>query len=204
METEKPKFEWHRPNGVPMSVYLDFTEESVSRIGENRTNLLSAVDVALNGGDPVPGILELPEEEVQKRAKAWCKASGDGEEGLQAYRSHLSLIYELVWRRVHGPALFERRSGATPCPDYLPCTSQQVHASMMGLYRFFTKLWNWGLVVTVPLVFPVIVLPLGLSSIISTTDAMKGGYWVLVGIWLAALASFIGGFFAARALRGRK
>lgn len=199
------KFVWHRPADVPTTVFLDFTSEAESRIGPSNGDLLSNVDAALNGAETFDFLLDAAEEDVSSRADRWVAsragASDAEREALRRqYMYHLAYIHELIWRRRNGPALFERKSGVTPAPDFLPCTAWQVPARRLGAYRTVGRVWNWASVVTITGFLPMIIIPTAVSEF---TDAAGVKYFAFVGAWLVAAFLFLSGYLYCRSLRGR-
>ncbi len=200
MEELLDDFKWRRPKDMPMSLHAEFTREAAFRIGAGRQKLLQAVDDALNSDEVETDILDLDQ------AKAEEMLDSSGCHSKAGYYAHLAYRYEIAYRRTKGPGLFERHLGVVPCPDFLTCTAWQVPASRMKLYAFLNRLWNWGSVLTLPLLFPLIAVPVLVAffpdSKVSRIFIVKV-YPVICCLWALGVAMFASGFFACRAIRGK-
>ncbi len=182
-----------------MSVFLAFTGEAEERVGVENANLLADIDAALNSSARHPRFLDVTEPKARELAR---------EAGVDEarYFSYLAFLHELEYRREFGPAMWERKSGVVPCPDWMPPTSGQMRAGRMPFYRLLTRLWNWALIVVAGGVFPLVILPLcGLRSVASGGGGARLGAVsvAMMCIWGAALAVFAACYAASRALRTR-
>ncbi len=200
MEELLDDFKWRRPKDMPMSLHAEFTREAAFKIGAGRHELLQAVDDALNSGETETDLLDLD------KAKADDMFVRSGCRSRSGYFAHLAYRCEIAYRRTKGPGLFERHLGVVPCPDFLPCTAWQVPESRMKLYAFLNRLWNWGSVIALPLLFPLIAVPVLVAffpdSKVSRIFIVKV-YPVICCLWALGAAMFASGYFACRALRGK-
>ncbi len=212
MQNQTTAFEWHRPKDVAMSIHLDFVRQATEAIGADNADLLAAVDTAMNSPEPLVSVLSLTETEASSMADAYAaKGSTDSEKKTlrRQFLAHLACIHEIATRRTAGPALFERQLGVAKCPDFLPPTPWQVPESRMSLYTLMSRLWNWGTVLTFPLIFPLIILPVFLEFVF-TEYKFRVAHAVLLALlhvvavlWVAGIVLFALGYFACRSMRGK-
>lgn len=199
-------YAWHRPMDVATSVFSEFVDEATAVIGAENADLLKTVDEALNSGEEMPDVLALDEARAMAGAESWGAKTADGEgraAGRLQYLGHLAFLHEIAYRRAYGPAMFERKAGVTPCPDFLPANSHQVPASRYARYRRLNKVWNWALVLVVNFAFPLCIMPLFKSLMAKGSLGMRLYPFILL-LWSLALAVAIGGFLACRSMRGRR
>lgn len=201
-------FQWHRPEGVGTSLLREFTEEAVAAIGAENTDLLAAVDAELNAApESTSPILDLAAGEAARQAEAWAarepSASASGTAARKdRYLAHLAFRHELAYRRIHGPALFERQVGVTPCPDFLPCTKHQVHVGAFGHYRLLNRLKGWSSIATITGFFPLVVMNILRKLYLNSGGSLRL-FFIVFGLWCLAAVMCLGCLFAARALVGR-
>ena len=201
MEGSGEGFKWRRPDGMATSAFLEFTDEATARIGAGNAELLKDVDLAMNSAAKLPRFMDVPEE----KARELAKEAGIAEE---RYFSYLAFLHEIAYRREFGPALWERRAGVTPCPDYLPPTSGQVREGRLPLFRLVNRLWNWALIFVIGGMFPFVILPLCGMKVFGVgfggQSAMSRTAAAIIGLWLGALAVFAVCFAASRAMRTKR
>lgn len=197
---EKPKFEWHRPPDMATSLFAEFTAEAEAAVGGGNPELLAEIDAAMNTPARNPACLSIDEDAARRLASA--SGATDG-----AYFAHLAFLCEIESRKATGPALWERKAGRVPCPDFLPPTSGQIRRSRYGIFRSFERIWNLALIAVVAGIFPFVIIPLSgwllfknsVGKWISTLGYVAKGCFAF---WIAALVLFAAGFAAAR-LAGR-
>ena len=197
-------FAWHQPEAMPTRLYRDLVEEVTAAVGPSATELLQAVDAALNAPTDDARMLALTAEQAAREAEAWAAARpGEAvEEARARYLRHLAFRHEFAYRRAHGPALFERQSDVVPCPDFLPCTCQQVPARRLSLYRMVNRLWNWGSLLAISGLFPVLLLSV-LGALGVNGPTARRIQLIVTVLWAVGTTLFATGYFACRSLRGR-
>lgn len=196
---ESAGFRWRRPKDVATSIFLGFAAEAEASVGD--AGLLADIDAAMNTPLRMPSCLALDEG----AAKALAAASGADE---RAYLAHLAFLHEIEWRKSRGPALWERKAGYAPCPDFLPPTKGQIPARLFGLHRALLKVWNLALIIVVSGVFPFVILP-ACGMLIFGGKSFFGHSALGVvartafGVWCCALASFVSSILLCRFVRSR-
>lgn len=207
MSEVEGSYKWHRPMDVATSIFSELVNEATAVIGAENTDLLKAVDEALNGGEKMPALLAIDEAKAMAEAEAWS-AKGAVSEGRRSvrrlqYLNHLAFLYEIAYRREHGPAMFERKAGVTPCPDFLPANSYQVPQSRYTGYLRLNKVWNWAFVLVINGALPLCIMPF-LHGLMQVDSLGRRIYPFIVGLWFMALVVGFGGMFICRSMRGRK
>lgn len=189
-----------RPKLMGMSDFREFAAEVESRVGVENVKLLEDIDRAMNTDERIPRHLDVSAE----KAKELAESSGVEE---KKFLSYLAFLYEIEYRKVNGPKLWERKRGVVPCPDCLPPTRWQIRQRRLPLFNAFSRIWNISLVVAVAGVIPFLIIPL--SKFITAGIGIKGsanvGYshFTLMAFicWCASAFVFLVSFSIARALR---
>jgi len=187
-------FSWHRPDGLAMSRYLDFTAEATAAVGAGNIALLKDIDLAMNEKGRLPRCLEITEDEARRLAEE----SGTPED---RYRAYLAFLYEIEYRKARGPALWERSSGVVPCPDFMVPTEWQVRMSRMALYSALGKVWNWSLIAVVGGMFPFVILPVCGVSFLGGRRINEVAL-CMMGLWCCAIFAGLVCYVACRLMRG--
>jgi len=133
------RFAWTRPREMSAAAFEAFASEAESAVGAGNTALLALVDAALNDPCRLPAYLSLDAESAERFAAG-------RPEGRKAALAALALLNELAYRKAHGPKIWERGAGVTPCPPFLPPTPHQVRADRMPLYRAANRTWNLAVI----------------------------------------------------------
>lgn len=188
-------FSWHRPDGVAMSQHLAFTDEATAAVGAGNVALLRDIDLAMNEKGRLPRCLDVTEDEARRLAAQ----SGTPED---RYRAYLAFLYEIEYRKARGPALWERKAGVVPCPDFLAPTSWQVRKSIMPLYLALCKVWNWSVIAVVGGMFPLVILPVCGVSFLGGRRINEVAL-CMMGLWCCAIIAGAFCYVACRLMRGR-
>ena len=191
---------WTRPKLMGMSDFREFVAEVESRVGVENVKLLEDINRAMNGDLPLSGILDFSGDKIS----AIVSSSGVEE---KKFRSYLSFLHEIEYRKKNGPALWERRRAVVPCPDCLPPTKWQIRSSRLPLFNVITRIWNISLVVVVAGVIPFMIVPL--SKFVSIGFGIEGSANVKLSVfsvagfigWSVSAAVFLAAFSIARAIR---
>jgi len=190
------EFAWHRPDGVAMSQHLDFTAEATAAVGAENVALLRDIDLAMNEKGRLPRCLEMTEDEARRLAAE----SGVPED---RYFRYLAFLYEIEYRKARGPALWERRSGVVPCPDFLEPTAWQIRMSRMPLYTVLGRVWNWSLIAVVSGMFPFVILPVCGVSFLGGKRINEVALCIM-GLWCGAIVSGAVCYISCRLMRSPK
>ena len=187
-------FTWHRPDGVAMSQHLGFIAEATAAVGAGNVALLKDIDYAMNEKGRLPRCLDITEDEARRLAAE----SGTPE---RQYLAYLAFLYEIEYRKARGPALWERRSGVVPCPDFMEPTSWQMRMSRMSLYSTLGKVWNWALIAVIGGVFPFVILPVCGVTFFGGKRINEVAV-CMIGLWCCAILAGLVCFIACRLMRG--
>lgn len=142
-----------RPKAMGMSDFQELAAEITERVGVDNVELLKDIDMAMNTEEPMSYYLDIP----YAKAKDLAASSGVDEKRFFAY---LAFLYEIEYRKAHGPKMWERKRGVVPCPDYLSPTKWQIRRKHMPFYNICTKIWNVSLIIVFAGAFPFMLGPL--------------------------------------------
>lgn len=192
-----------RPKLMGMTDFQEFASEIYERVGLENGELLNDIDLAMNTDERMPYYLDISRDKAMELAKS----SGIEE---RKFLSYLAFLYEIEYRKVKGPKLWERKRSVVPCPDFLPPTRWQIRFKDMTLYKVFTKIWNVSLIVAFAGAFPFMIGPV--SNFISSSgwlgvDGLTGmhAYSVIaISCWFFFVALFFFAFLFSKHLRNKR